>query len=51
MIKTKIKNKQNCNNVIADMTIRGVNLVVENNNIRKENITWVERNYQKHNAY
>ena len=44
------KNFKNCNNVIADMTIRGAKLVVENNNIRKENITWEERNFQKHNA-
>ena len=35
MMKTKTKIKTNYDNVIADMTIRGFNLVINNNNHRR----------------
>jgi hypothetical protein len=35
MMMMKIRIKKNYNNVIADMTIRGSNLVINNNNHRR----------------
>ena len=46
-----MKNKTNYNNVVADMTIRGIKISQVKFNFPKEKITWVEKHYQKHNAF